>query len=150
MVVERHIACDHTIVIYRIVLWRDSRPKDDGIRIGIARCHAMGEVKFRGEEAFPGCVSLVDFVQRNAQTWMVLRGRAIVDVLVRVSRYVHRVKVRAGAMVGSYLGPARRRQRRTGKHSKKLALHVKYTYRDSVVNLKLRNPLYALELSYLY
>lgn len=100
VIVERDVAGHDGVIIYRVILGRHSRPKDDGIGIWISRCYAVGEAEFGRLEAFLRRVALVHFVKSYAQARVVLRWRAVVDVLAGVSRLVRMYLAVVRAMGG--------------------------------------------------
>jgi hypothetical protein len=145
MVVERNIAGDDRVVVYGVVLGRDSSPEDDGVRVGVPRRNPVCEVEIRRLEAFLGRVPPVDLVQSDSKAWVVLRWRAVVDVLgvVRLCCiHVYVVMLSDVHLSNSPPRESRRRATREGKLSSQacrdvvIAKKAMLLYRSTVCQMQ--------------
>lgn len=81
MTIKRCNARNSRVVIDIIKHGSNTSPQDDRVRVWISRSNAMSKVQLRGRVLCTGYIALVDFVERDTETRVVVRRTAVVQVL---------------------------------------------------------------------
>jgi len=81
MTVERCNARDGRVVVDIVKHGSNTSPQNDRVRVRVSRSNAMGKVQLRGRVLSARHIALVDLVERDTETRVVVRGTAVVQVL---------------------------------------------------------------------
>jgi len=80
-IVKRHITRNSRIVLDVVQHRRASRPEDYGVRVRISRSHPVSEVQLRWSIGSRWIIALVDLVDGDAQTRVIMRRTSVVEVV---------------------------------------------------------------------
>lgn len=80
-IVKRHVTGNGRIVIDVVQHRRASCPEDDGVRVRVSRSHTVSEVQLRRSIGSGWVIALVDLVDGDAQTRVVIRRTPIIEVV---------------------------------------------------------------------
>jgi hypothetical protein len=81
MTIQRCNARNSRVVIDIAKHGGNTSPQNDRVRVRVTRGNAVGKVQLRGRVLGTGHIALVDLVERDTETGVVVRRTAIVQVL---------------------------------------------------------------------